>query len=166
MEKIFFVLLILLILSYAVSAMAIKQCLFSEMTGVVSFEDKPAAGVKLVRLVDLNKELYDETVTDAQGNFHFPAIYQSSILRKILPMEFVVLQDITAHFNEKEVEVWHSIKRSPEVNTESKGKPLVVECDLSQAEAEAITVDGVTIFSRCTWDVVPDPDQATFLFGE
>ena len=164
MSKIFFVSLILLTFSYGVYAMGIKQCLFSEMTGVVSFEGKPAAGVKLVRLVELNKELYDETVTDAQGNFHFPAIYQSSILRKILPMEFVVLQDITAHFKGKEYEVWHSVKRSPEVNTESKGKPLVVECDLSQAEAEAITIDGVTIFSRCNWDVqaVPKRDIPPF----
>jgi len=164
MTKKIIVSLVLLIFSYGVYAMGIKQCLFSEMIGVVSFEGKPAAGVKLVRMVDLNKEIYDETVTDEQGNFHFPVIYQSSILRKILPMEFVVLQDITAHFKGEEYEVWHSIKRSPEVNTESRGKPLVVECDLSQAEAEAITVDDVTIFSRCTWDVQADPKRNIPMF--
>jgi len=116
MTKKIIVSLILLISSYGVYAMGIKQCLFSEMTGVVNYEGKLAAGVKLVRMVDLNKEVYDETVTDEEGKFHFPAIYQSSILRKILPMEFVVLQDITAHFKGKEYEIWHSVKRSPEVN--------------------------------------------------
>jgi len=159
MTKKIIVSLILLISSYGVYAMGIKQCLFSEMTGVVNYEGKLAAGVKLVRMVDLNKEVYDETVTDEEGKFHFPAIYQSSILRKILPMEFVVLQDITAHFKGKEYEIWHSVKRSPEVNTESRGKPLVVECDLSQAEAEGVIIDRVAIFSRCTWDVEPDPER-------
>ena len=166
MTKIFFVSLILLTFSYGVYAMGIKQCLFSEMTGVVSFEGKAAAGVKLVRMVDLNKELYDETVTDAQGNFNFPAVYRTSILSKILPMEFVVLQKITADFDGKEYEVWTSVKRSPEVNTESKGKPLVVKCNLSQTEAEGIIVDGVSIFSRCTWDVEPDPVRDYSLFEE
>jgi 5-hydroxyisourate hydrolase-like protein (transthyretin family) len=152
-------LLSLLIFSYGVYAMSIKQCLFSEMTGVVSFEGKPAADVKLVRMVDLNKEVYDETITDQEGNFHFPAIYRSSILSKVLPMEFVVLQEITAHFQGKEYEIWNSVKRSPAVNTESRGKALIVECNLSQAEAEGIIVDEVAIFSRCNWDVEPDPDR-------
>ncbi len=139
--------------------MSIKQCLFSEMTGVVSFEGKPAAGVKLVRMVNYDKNIYDETITDESGNFHFPAIYRSSILSKVLPMEFVVLQEITAHFQGKAYEVWNSIKRSPEVNTESRGKALVVECNLSWPEAKGIIVDDVAIFSRCNWDVEPDPDR-------
>ncbi len=158
--------LMLLIFSYGVYAMGIKQCLFSEMTGVVSFEGKPAAGIKLVRMVDLNKEVYDETITDDEGNFHFPAIYQSSILRKILPMEFVVLQEITAHIDDKEIEMWSGTKRSPEKNTESKGKPLIVECELSQPEVASIIVDGNIIHSRCTWDVEPDPSRSDYLFGE
>ncbi len=146
--------------------MSSKQCLFSQMTGVVSFEGKPAAGVKLVRMVNYDKDIYDETITDESGNFHFPAIYRSSILSKVLPMEFVVLQEITAHFQGKAYEVWNSVKRSPEVNTESRGKALVVECNLSQPEVSFISVDGNLVHSRCTWDVEPDPDQASFLFGE
>lgn len=166
MTKKIIVSLVLLIFSYGVYAMGIKQCLFSEMTGVVNFEGKPAAGVKLVRMVDLNKEIYDETITDDAGNFHFPAIYRTSILSKILPMEFVVAQSITAHFNGKEIEMWNNIKRTPEENTESRGKPLVVDCDLSQPEFTFISVNNNLIHSLCTWDVEPDPDQATFLFGE
>ena len=164
MTEIFFVSLILLILSYAVSAMAVKQCLFSEMSGVVSFEGKPAAGVKLVRMVDLNKELYDETVTDAQGNFHFPAIYRTSILRQILPMEFVVLQEITAHLGGKEYEMWNNIKRTAEENTEYRGKPQVVKCDLSQSELTFISVNNNLIHSLCTWDVEPDPERSRSYF--
>lgn len=158
--------LVLLIFSYGVYAMAIKQCLFSEMTGVVTFEGKPAAGVKLVRMVNLDKDVFDETVTDDEGNFHFPAIFRTSLLSKILPMEFVVYQSITAHVKGNEIEMWSGTKRSPEENAESKGKALIVECNLSQPEVSFISVDGNLVHSRCTWDVEPDPDQATFLFGE
>ena len=166
MTKKIIVSLVLLIFSYGVYAMGIKQCLFSEMTGVVSFEGKPAAGVKLVRLVNYDKDVFDETITDEEGNFHFPAVYRTSILSKILPMEFVVYQNITAHFHNTEYEVWSATKRSPEENAESKGKALIVECNLSQPEVTFISVDGNLVHSRCTWDVEPDPSQADFLFGE
>ena len=62
MTKKIIVSLVLLIFSYGVYAMGIKQCLFSDMTGVVSFEGKPAAGVKLVRLVNYDKDVFDETI--------------------------------------------------------------------------------------------------------
>ena len=166
MTKKIIISLTLLIFSYGVYAMGIKQCLFSEMTGVVSFEGKPAAGVKLIRMVNYDKDVFDEAVTDELGNFHFPAIERTSILSKILPMEFVVYQSITAHHNTKEVEIWSGVKRTPGKNSESRGKPLIVECNLSQAEVSFISVDGNLVHSRCTWDVEPDPSQADFLFGE
>ena len=151
--------LILLTFSYGVYAVSIKQCLFSSMTGVVNFEGKPAAGVKLVRMVNYNKDVFDETVTDEQGNFHFPAIFRNNYAGVILPMEFVVLQEITAHVNNEEVEMWSGTKRSPEENSESRGKPLIVKCDLSQPDVEGIIVNRNIIFSRCTWDVEPDPER-------
>jgi hypothetical protein len=166
MTKKIIISLTLLIFSYGVYAMGIKQCLFSEMTGVVSFEGKPAAGVKLVRVVNYDKDIFDETMTDELGNFQFPAIYRSSILSKILPMEFVVYQNITAHFQGNEIEMWSATKRSPEENAESKGRPLIVECNLNQPEVSFISVDGNLVHSRCNWDVEADPDQASFLFGE
>lgn len=156
--------LILLIFSYGVYAMGIKQCLFSEMTGVVSFEGKPAAGVKLVRMVNLDKDVFDETVTDDEGNFHFPAIFRTSILSKILPTEFVVLQEISAHIDDIEIEVWRGTKRTPEENSESRGKPLVVQCNLSLPEMDFISVNRNLIFSRCIWDVEPDPERSRSYF--
>ena len=135
-------LILLLIFSYGVYAVGSKgigrQCLFSEMTGVINFEGKPAAGVKLVRMVDYNKKEYDETITDENGNFHFPGVYRNSLLSKVLPMEFVVGQQIIAHKDGKEYEMWVGVKRKPEENTESRGRPLIVDCELTLPEQKFI----------------------------
>lgn len=159
MKKKIFIPLLLFIFSVGVSAVSIKQCLFSEMTGIVNFEGKPAPGVKLVRMVDYDKKQYDETVTDENGSFHFPAVFRTSILSKFLPMEFVVGQQIIAHKDDKEYEIWVGVKRKPEENAESRGKPLIVDCELTLPKQPFITVDGSPISSRCTWDVEADPER-------
>ena len=123
MSKKIFISLFLFVFSYGVYAVGVKQCLFSEMSGVVNFEGQPAAGVKLVRMVDYDKPQYDETVTDENGHFHFLAIFRTSLLGQILPMEFVVAQQIIAHKDGNEYEMWSGTKRKPEENNESRGKP-------------------------------------------
>lgn len=157
MGKKIFISLLLVIFSYGVWALGIKQCLFSEMSGVVNFEGKPATGVKLVRMVDYNKEQYDETVTDESGHFHFPAIFRSNIIGQFLPMQFVVNQKITAYKDDVEYLVWEATTMDSNANYEARGKALVVSCELSLEEDIIISVNRNVIFSRCTWDVEPDP---------
>jgi len=135
----------------------VKQTLFSEMSGVVNFEGKPAAGVKLVRMVDYNKEQYDETVTDPNGHFHFPVITRSNFIGMFLPMQFVVSQEIKAYRDDVEYFMWRAVTMDSTENYEARGKPLVVTCELSLEEDIVIAVNRNVIFSRCTWDVEPDP---------
>ena len=149
--------ILLLLFSYGVTAMSVKQCLFSEMTGVINFEGKPAAGVKLVRMVDYNKAKYDETITDENGNFHFPVIYRSNIIGMFLPMQFVVNQKITAYKDDVEYLVWEATTMNSTANYEARGKPLVVSCELSLEEESYIKINGALIYGHCTWDVEPDP---------
>ena len=137
-----------------------RVCLFSEMSGVITLNGEPAAGARLVRTVELSKPISDETTTDEDGHFHFPAAYERTIT-KYLPQEFVSDQDIYVHYNGQEYHMWSSVKRSPDENTESRGKPLVVSCELNSEET-MIFVDRVSIFSLCTWDVVPDPQESIF----
>ncbi len=144
--------------------MGVKQCLFSEMTGVVNFEGKPAAGIKLVRMVDYNKKQYDETVTDEDGNFHFPAIYRTNIIGKFLPMQFVVNQKITAYKNDVEYLVWEATTMDSNANYEARGKALIVSCKLSLEEEDYIRINGNLIYSHCTWDVEPDPPRDRSMF--
>ena len=137
-----------------------KVCLFSKMSGVIKLYGAPTAGVKLVRTVDRAKPISDETITDKNGFFEFPAVFERTIT-KYLPQEFVVAQTIVAHHNNKEYKLWSGVKRSEEENSESKGNSLIVQCELN-SEENYLKVNGSPIFSLCTWDVEPDPKSKVF----
>jgi len=143
--------------SSGANAVSIKQCLFSSMTGVVNLDGKPVANIRLVRTINYNKDIVDETVTDENGKFEFPAVFRNNYAGKILPMEFVVNQAIIAHHNGKEYEMWSGVKRKPEENSESRGKALQVTCELGLEDKLHIWVNDSPISSLCTWDVEPDP---------
>ncbi|MCP4323308.1 MAG: carboxypeptidase regulatory-like domain-containing protein [Alteromonadales bacterium] len=145
--------ILLLLFSYGVYAVGDKKTLFSEMTGIVNFEGKPAENVRLLRRIE-NKD-YDETITDEKGAFHFPTAYKKSSLFGFLAVEFIARQDIIAYRDGKEYEMWDAVKRVPEENSEARGKPLVVTCELT-SEMTLIHVNYGSIFSLCTWDVEPD----------
>lgn len=132
-----------------------KVCLFSGMSGVIKLDGKPVSGARLVRTVKKEKKNADETITDENGYFEFKPKFERTIT-KYLPMEFVVQQVIWAHYEGSDYKIWSGVKREPEENAESRGKPLVVECELN-SEIKLIEVDGSPIFSLCTWDVEPDP---------
>jgi hypothetical protein len=152
------------IFSSGASAVSIKQYLFSTMTGVVNMHGEPAANVRLVRTINYNKDIVDETVTDEKGYFEFPAVHRNNYAGKILPMEFVVSQLIIAHHEGKEYEMWAGVKRKPEENAESRGKPLEVTCELGLEVAHHVSIDNSPITSLCTWGVESDPVEELILF--
>jgi len=135
-----------------------KVCLFSGISGVIELNGKPAAHVRLVRRADTKT---DETTTDENGYFEFPPIFRRTVA-KYLPQEFVVTQTIAAHHEGVKYDLWSGVKRQPEENAESRGKPLVVKCELNLSERNYVMVEGSPIFSLCTWDVIPDPKEDIF----
>jgi len=139
-----------------------KVCLFSGMTGVIKLDGKPVSGAKLVRVVNKEKDITDEVITDEKGYFEFKPIYSRTIT-KFLPMEFVVSQKIDVFYKGAKYEMWSGVKREPEENTESRGAPLVIECELT-AEEELKIVNGTSIFSLCKWDAEPDPKEENIFF--
>lgn len=145
----------LLLFSNGVYAMSDKACLFSGMTGVINYEGKPAANVRLLRKIE-GKDV-DETITDENGNFEFEVVYKDKSLFDFLPTEFAIQQIITAIKDDTEYTIWTGVKRKPEENAESKGKPLVVSCELTLEEENYIKVNGGPFFTLCTWDVEADP---------
>ena len=154
-----FILLLIVVVNKGVFAMGLsdagKVCLFSGMSGVIKLNGKPAANARLVRTVNLNKDITDETLTDENGYFEFDAIFVRTIT-KFLPQEFVASQYIMVHYNDKKYEMWNGVKRKPEENVESRGKLLVVECELN-AETNVKKVNDSPIISLCTWEAEPDP---------
>jgi hypothetical protein len=139
-----------------------KVCLFSQMTGVIYLNNKPVVRAKLIRTADRDGAVIDEVFTDAHGHFEFPAVFERT-MTKFLPQEFVASQKIIVLYDGKEYELWNGVKRKPEENTESRGKPLIVKCELG-AERNYKRINGSPIFSLCDWDVEPDPKFDMELF--
>lgn len=131
-----------------------KVCLFSGISGVITKDGKPVANARVVRTADRDGERKDETTTDENGYFELPPMFERTVT-KFLPMEFVVLQRIKVVDENGQNEIWRSVKRNSDENTEAKGKKLDVICDLSKDE-KGIIVDGVVIHSKCDWDVEID----------
>ena len=132
-----------------------KVCLFSAMSGTITLDGKPVANARLVRTGDRDGAIVDETHTDKNGYFEFPAMFERTIT-KFLPQEFVASQEVIVHYQNKQYEMWSAVKRKKEENVESRGKPLVVTCELN-AEQSLIMVNDSPIHSLCSWDVEPDP---------
>lgn len=112
-----------------------------------------------MRTVDF-KKISDETTTDDSGHFELPAVFERTVT-KYLPQEFASNQEIVVDYNSKEYRIWSGVKRKPEENIESRGKPLVVACELNSEET-LIKVNNSPIFSLCKWDVTPDKKRNAF----
>jgi hypothetical protein len=134
-----------------------KVCLFSPISGTITLEGKPVVNARLVRTGDRDGPRVDEAITNERGYFEFPGMFERTIT-KLLPMEFVASQKIVVSYEGQSYEMWSSIKRNPDVNTESRGKPLVVTCELTSGERN-IVVDRVPIHGLCIWDVEPDAPE-------
>ena len=132
-----------------------KVCLFSAISGVITLDGKPVANARLVRIVKKEGAKTDETTTDEKGYFQFPPVFDRTIT-KFLPMEFVVSQVIDLHHQGMKYELWNGVKRNPDENTESRGLPLIVQCELNQ-ERMFKEVNGSPIISLCKWEAKADP---------
>ena len=71
-------------------------------------------------------------------------------------MEFVASQEIVVHYNATQYKIWSGVKRKREENSESRGKPLIVQCELTN-ERRFLSVANSPFITLCTWDVEPDP---------
>jgi len=83
-------------------------------------------------------------------------VQERNLLSRVFPMEFAVAQGILVTYQEQEYWVWVSTKRSREENSESLGKSLVVQCELS-SERRTFRVKGTPFNTLCIWDVEEDP---------
>ena len=137
-----------------------KVFLFSGMSGVITLDGAPVKNAKITRIVDYEKKESDETSTNEKGEFSLAPISKRTVA-KLLPQEFVVSQQLIVDYEGKRYEIWNGIKRNSDENSESRGKPLVVACELN-SEEKYIKVNNSPIFSLCSWDVEPDPKEDIF----
>lgn len=141
-----------------------KHYLMSEVSGTITLNGEPAAGATLkrsVRKAYSRSYVKDEATTDENGYFSMPAVTERKVIHKVFPMEFVVPSEIYVTYQGKEYFIWTSTKREPEENTENKGRPLVVQCELT-SEERGFMVDGSLFTTICVWDVEVDPPVEYF----
>ncbi|TQV66927.1 carboxypeptidase regulatory-like domain-containing protein [Exilibacterium tricleocarpae] len=127
-----------------------KACVFSEVSGVVTYRGEPVPGATVRRIAKWQKEKQDSTTTDADGRFHFEPMYQRSAV-KLIPAEFVAHQRLLIEHQGEEVLLWFTTKRSTEENSELNGKPLKFTCELTN-EPRFDRNYRASIKTLCTWD--------------
>lgn len=138
-----------------------KDCLFSAISGTITFNGIPVERAHVKRIAGkahAQGEFTDVTYTDEKGYFSMPSIWERNLLSRVFPMEFAVPQGIVVTYNDQEYWIWVSTKFSREENSESLGKPLVVQCELT-SDRRTFRVKGTPFNTLCTWDVEIDPPR-------
>ncbi|MDP5210442.1 DUF6795 domain-containing protein [Microbulbifer sp. 2205BS26-8] len=116
--------------SYAMTfSNPLKACTFSEMNLRITLNGQPAAGAKVIRMVDWKTESVDSFMVDDSGKVHLPAKFESSITQA-LPVEFVSSQVINVQYMDQVYKIWVYAKRNPKENSELEGEPLNLSCEL------------------------------------
>ena len=123
--------------------------IFSSVTGVITFNDKPASGVEINRHVIWNNtEFKDYTLSDHQGAFSFEAVTKN--ITSILPKEFVSYQNITATYDGKDFLMWETVKGTEVENGELEGSDLNFTCELTD-ETRFVHLQMNSIETMCNW---------------
>ena len=124
-----------------------KTCVFSAVKARITKNGKPLKNIPVLRRWEWNKKREDKTLTDKDGIFTFPAVFEHSVSR-LLPIELVVSQGIYAVIDNKEVRLWTNSKRNPEENSEYGGKKIDLSCEITE-EAKLIEDYGSLMVTMC-----------------
>jgi hypothetical protein len=139
-----------------------KHCVFSAVSGHLTLNGEPVKNARLVRTGQLGHaktEVKDEAITDENGYFEFPDMYQSASEVGGLAA-FVVTQTIELHQSDgDEIRIWTGSRRDGVRGAENRQKPWRMECELTNSEA-LFRVDGSAYFTICAWDVETDPARS------
>lgn len=111
----------------------LRTCVFSPVKAQLLLNGEPVVGATIIRRWDWQKLREESTVTDDNGYFHFPIVYEYSILR-LLPAEIVIGQGLYAVVDGEEVSFWTNARRNPEENAEYQGHAIDIICDLKDEE--------------------------------
>jgi hypothetical protein len=132
-----------------------KVCIFSGFEGRLTYKGEPAAGARIVRHVNWKdqKGESDETVTDENGRFSFPAKWAT--LRQVLPSQFTANQNITVHYSDQEFLIWTSVKLRKDEYSEFGGQPVDLRCEISQEleRVESNNPRSEVVGTNCRWEI-------------
>ncbi len=124
-----------------------KVCVFSAVQAKLSLNGKPLKNVKVTREWHWKKKRSDETVTDENGYFSLPSVYERSI-SQYLPAEIAISQKMSVWINGEETEFWINAKDDGKENSEYGGEPIALSCELSR-EKVLIEKYGSLLLTMC-----------------
>ncbi len=127
-----------------------KVCVFSQVKARLTMNGEPLANAKVIRRWEWQNLKEDSTITNNEGEFEFPAIFERSITR-FFPSELVVGQALYVAVGGLEKKFWSHAKRKPEENSEFKGKPISLYCELTN-EIKIDEEFGSAMLTLCIWE--------------
>lgn len=127
-----------------------KVCVFSHVKARLTMNGEPVANVKVIRQWEWQELKEESTTTNAEGEFEFPAIFERSITR-FFPSELIVGQALYVVVGGEKTKFWSHAKRKPEENSEFKGKPISLFCELTN-ETQLHEELGSAMLTLCTWE--------------
>lgn len=131
-----------------------KVCLFSSISGVVTWKGKPLANVEVLRTANYwNKDKYsDKTKTDVHGQFQFGPMFVHS--RHIsMSLNPIIFEKLIIVYKGKQYTGWDTMRGDLVLNSElGKNKPIPeLGCDLSNKSSTKDIKYGGTVNGICQW---------------
>lgn len=126
-----------------------KTCVFSEVKVQLTKEGVPLKNTKVIRRWEWNNLQEESTVTDENGYFEFPAVFEKSLSR-LLPVELVIAQGLYVVEGAEEKKIWSNSKREPEENAEFQGDAINLICEITN-ELKIYKDFGSRMRTLCTW---------------
>lgn len=133
---------------------AYQVCLFSAVSGTVTLHGKPLSHIKITRNANYwNKDNHtDETVTDAEGRFHFEPmmVHSRHISRSLNP---IIFETLIIHYQGKEYVGWDTTRYDIQPNTElGDNKPIPkLGCELTSKATIKDNESGHPVSGICAW---------------
>lgn len=125
-------------------------CTFSSVRAKVTHNGQPVQGAEITRITKFKDTVTDVTSTDDDGTFSFPANFSRSV-KKFLPMEIVITQQILVSYQGESYEIWANGKMNSEEDSELGGLPIDLTCELTE-EPRTFRSSGSLILTNCHWD--------------
>ncbi|MCW8127631.1 DUF6795 domain-containing protein [Microbulbifer halophilus] len=139
---------------FAMSLIKTKEVdaiLFSEMSGVITYNGKPAEGVVLNLSVRWNE---DESIkktfkTGKNGYFQIPQIERKITTHPLVQLS--ISQIIIAHYNGESYKLWIRGKLDAKEHSETDGKPENFRCELTDPLIR-VEVNNGQLGTPCKWE--------------
>lgn len=126
-----------------------KVCVFSQVKAKLTISGEPLANAKVIRRWEWQKLKEETTTTNDEGEFEFAAIFERSITR-FFPSELIIGQALYVVVEGQEKKFWSHAKWRPEENSEFRGEPISLFCELTN-ESKLNEELGSAMLTLCTW---------------